>query len=235
MNLLNTSDLIGALVSLFLTLMVLSYLLGDNALFRFALHLFVGVSAGMAAAVAVRSVLIPKLALVFLTVEDGTQLILALTPLALSALLLTKISYRLDRLGNPAMAFLVGTGAAVAAGGALTGTIFPQVGAAAASFDLGGLDSGDPLASLMAVINRLLAVGGTLAVLAYFHFSTRRSPDGPVERPAWLERVAGAGRIFIAVTFGMLFAGAYAAALAAWIERWDFLQEFMRSVIGLTG
>lgn len=54
-------DLIMASVSFLFTLMVLSYLMGDNPLFRLAIHIFIGVSAGYAAAVAWHQVLSPKL------------------------------------------------------------------------------------------------------------------------------------------------------------------------------
>ena len=39
-------DLIAGWVSLVLTLMVFSYLLGDNVLYRLAIHVLVGVAAG---------------------------------------------------------------------------------------------------------------------------------------------------------------------------------------------
>ena len=56
-----TLDLIAGWVSLVLTLLVFSYLLGDNFLYRIAMHVLVGVAAGYAAIVAVESVLIPWL------------------------------------------------------------------------------------------------------------------------------------------------------------------------------
>ena len=44
-----------------LTLFIFSYLIGDNPLFRIAVYIFVGVSAGYVAAVACRQVLWPDL------------------------------------------------------------------------------------------------------------------------------------------------------------------------------
>ena len=52
-----STDLIGAAVGLALTVMILSYVLGDNPLFRIAMYLFVGVAAGYAVVVAVQNVL----------------------------------------------------------------------------------------------------------------------------------------------------------------------------------
>ena len=48
----NMADLIGATLAFVLTLLTLSYLIGDNPLFRFAIHLFVGVASGIAVVIA---------------------------------------------------------------------------------------------------------------------------------------------------------------------------------------
>ncbi|MBI4732607.1 MAG: hypothetical protein HY781_10900 [Chloroflexi bacterium] len=61
-------DLVTGLFSFLLTLMVLSYLIGDNPAFRVAIYLFIGVSAGYAAAVAWNQVLMPRL---FLPIAEG--------------------------------------------------------------------------------------------------------------------------------------------------------------------
>jgi len=53
--------LITAIIAFLITLMILSYLIGDNPLFRVAVYIFVGVSAGYVAAVAIRQVLWPDL------------------------------------------------------------------------------------------------------------------------------------------------------------------------------
>ena len=44
-------DLLSAILGLIFTLMVFSYLLDDNPLFRVAVYIFIGVSAGYAATV----------------------------------------------------------------------------------------------------------------------------------------------------------------------------------------
>src|SRR5512143_3463742 len=117
-----TADLLGGLISFLLTLMVLSYLVGDNPFFRMAVYIFVGVSAGYAAAIAWWQILWPR---VFGPLLVGTlsERILALLALGLGILLLMKISPRTSQLGNPVMAYLVGVAAAVAIGGAVLGTL----------------------------------------------------------------------------------------------------------------
>ena len=129
-------DLIGGLLGFLLTLCVFSYLLGDNGLFRFAIHIFIGVAAGFVAATALRSVIFPQL-LVPLIGGAPAERLWVLFPLLLSFLLVAKAFPRLSILGSPVMAFLVGVGAAVAVGGALLGTLFPQFQATTQLFNVG--------------------------------------------------------------------------------------------------
>jgi hypothetical protein len=213
-------DFITAIVSFLFTLMVLSYLVSDNPLFRAAIYIFIGVSAGYAAAVTWYQVLWPKLVLPLIS---GSMLerVLALIPLLLGMLLLMKLSPRTARLGNPAMAFMVGAGAAVAVGGAVLGTLFPQTQASINLFDLktGGIIS-------ERIFEGSIILVGTLTTLVYFHFSAKATPSGP-QSGRLVEILSGIGQVFIAITFGVLFAGAYAAAMTALIERLSFLWNFI--------
>ena len=215
-----TLDLISGVIGFLLTLMVLSYLIGDNALFRFAIHVFVGVSAGYIAIIALYRVIWPLL-LIPLTSAPLLERGLLLVPLVLGALLMMKISPRLSWLGGPAVGYLVGASAAVAIGGAVLGTIFPQVLAGAELFDW--QQGANPLQSLF---NGVVMLIGTIATLAYFHFGARRQEDGSVKRSGWIEAIAWVGKLFVALTLGVLFAGVYAAALSALVERIQSLFAF---------
>ena len=82
-------EVISGFIGLILTLLVFSYLIGDNPLFRFAIYLFIGVSSGYAAFAAWQYVLWPKL---FSQLGDVNQLILLAVPLVLSISLLAKLS-----------------------------------------------------------------------------------------------------------------------------------------------
>ncbi|MFH1906310.1 MAG: hypothetical protein ABIL11_02840 [Chloroflexota bacterium] len=213
-------DLITASVSFLFTLMVLSYLVGDNPLFRLAIHIFIGVSAGYAAAVAWHQVLSPKL-IQPLLFGGLLESILAIVPLLLGALLLMKLSPRTAWLGNPAMAFMVGAGAAVAVGGAVLGTLFPQILASINLFDLKTPER---------LFEGSIILIGTLTTLTYFHFGAKATPSGP-QRGRLVDALGGIGQVFIAITFGVLFAGAYAAAMTALIERLNFLWTFIASLL----
>jgi hypothetical protein len=209
-------DLVSTAVSFLLTVLVLSYIWRDNPLFRLTIHIFIGVAAGYAGAVALNKVILPQLIQPFLQVLDGGSfdiLFLAIPPLILGFLLFTKLSSRWAWLGNPSMAFLVGIGTAAAIGGAVLGTLFPQI---AASTELINFQSG-------------IVLIGTVATLIYFQFSARGEPDKKPARNRLLEIIGWGGQAFIAVTFGVIFAGVYAAALTAMIERLQFLLDFLLS------
>ena len=59
----DTLSLIGLVMAGLLSVMILSFAIKDNALFRLALHLLIGVSAGYAGAIAVEDVIFPQLIL----------------------------------------------------------------------------------------------------------------------------------------------------------------------------
>ena len=222
-------DFLAGLVGLILTLLIFSYLIGDNPLFRLATYLFIGVSSGYAAAAIWHYVLIPKL---FnpLRSSDPTQLLLSALPFLPCSTLFAKLLPRISWIGNFAMAILAGVGAATALGGAALGTLIPQSLAAMDMFDLRGLDRAQAFARL---VQGAIMLAGTVAALGYFQFSASRAPDGTPKRNAFFEGVAWLGKVFIAITFGTLFAGVYMAALTAMIERLSSMINFIRQLAGI--
>ena len=200
------------LVAFLLTLAIYSYLLGDNPLYRLALHVLIGISAAYAAVVAVQLVLLPP-SMAF--IEDPTGQITWVVPLALAILLLLKLVPRLAWLGNSAMAMMVGIGAAVALTGAIGGTLWPQV------FAVG---SSSPILALVAALL-------TICTVLSFQFSTLNQDGTPIR---WLMPVRGIGRVVITITFGALFATALTASIALLAERLAFFANSLaNSVSGL--
>lgn len=214
-----SADLIGGVIAFLFTVMILSYLIGDNPLFRVAIYIFVGVSAGYVAVVACWQVLWPD---VVVAAVNGTPMQRALlaVPVLLAGLLLMKVWPPLTRLGMPAMGLLVGVGAAVALGGAVNGTLFPQVNATITAFNTTKFTSAESF------LDALLILVGVVATLVYFHFGARITADGSVRRFRVIELTAFAGSIFVAIALGVLFAGVYSAAITALIERLHFLGIF---------
>ena len=220
----NLVDLVTGGISFLLTLMVLSYLIGDNPVFRIAIYIFIGVSAGYVAAVAWHQVLYPRLILPLFSASLGERLLLII-PLVLGLLLLFKLSSRTASLGSLPMAFLVGVGAAVAIGGAVMGTLLPQTQASMNAFNLSTAGQ----YQLEHLGEGIVMLIGTVTALVYFHFGAKATASGP-RRGKLVGIISWVGQIFIAITFGVLFAGVFMAALTALIERLNFIITFLSSL-----
>ena len=225
------ADWIGALFGFVLTLLVFSYLVGDNPLFRITLHLFIGVSAGFAATVVIYNVIFPRM-FVPLVYGQGSEQILALVPIVLAGLLVTKISPRFAFIGNLPMAYIVGVSAAAAIGGAVLGTLIPQTLASMNLLDAQASQAFDADLGLR-LVNGIVILIGTLTTLAYFQFSSLSNLTEKTQLQTWIEALGQIGQVFVAITFGFLFAGVFSAALTALIGRVLFAVEFIRSIIDL--
>jgi hypothetical protein len=217
-------DLVWGLVSFLLTLMILSYLIGDNPAFRVAVYIFVGAAAGYAAAVTWWQVLMPRLVTPLNLFGNSPfyDHLLALFSLIGCAFLLMKLRPSTARWGSPAVAYLVGVGAAVAVGGAVVGTILPQV---QASFNVMDLSSAGSNLFERLVFGIIMLIG-TITTLVYFHFGAKPTPGGP-QRSRPVVILSWIGQVFIAITLGVLFAGVLTAAMTALIERLNFILTFL--------
>lgn len=200
---------IGLWAGFILTLMVFSYLLGDNFLYRLAVYVFVGLAAGYIAIVTWDSVLIPWLNGTLL--RDGAsvgELVTGAVPLVIGVLLLLKASPRLGRVGTLALAFIIGVGTAVALVGAISGTLLPLVMATGTS------------ATINAVNAPFLMIG-VVCTLVYFQYIGRRAhvtvTSFPVQALAWV------GQAMIVITLGALYAAAILTSLTIFSERISFI------------
>lgn len=222
------ADSLGVFIGFILTILVLSYIIGDNALLRLVLHVFIGVASGYAVVLVFYNVIWNQVILSFILDPLG-NLSLTVPSLLLGIWLLTKTSPRLTRMGNPVMAYLVGAGAATIIGGAVLGTIFPQINASVNLFDIQtALERDGSIVTWF--FYSLIILVGTVATLGYFHFGVKASRDGvgvPQRHPLVESIVVPVGQVFIAVTFGALFAGVLSASLAALVDRIQFLWSFI--------
>jgi hypothetical protein len=206
-------DLLGVWVGAILTLLVFSYLLGDTPLFRIAQALFVGVAVGYAATVAIYLVLVPKLLEPLLS-NVGTDWPLFI-PLVLGLLLFTKLRTSWAPLGNLSIAFLFGVGSALAIGGALSGTLLPQLSATIVSLS--------PAQGWDTVVNNLLLVVGTIGAFLSFRFVTS-AERRPLRALDTVARGWGyVGRWFVLIAFGAIFAGTAVSRISILIGRVYYL------------
>lgn len=207
-------DQIGLWGGFILTLMVFSYLLGDNFLYRLAIYVFVGLVAGYVTMLTVEGVLLPWVRSAVLSGEPSAR-IAGIIPLALGALLLFKATNRLNRLANISLAYIIGIGTAVALVGAVSGTVLPLTAATA---------SGATQTEVGALLNGILIVVGVICTLVYFQYAARRVPGSDMTRRGLLPRIlAAVGQFVIVVTLGALYGGAILSGLVIFSDRIAYL------------
>jgi len=171
------SDLAGVSatwVAALVTIGVWSYLAGERRLFRLAQHLLAGLATGYLVLLAVREVLLPRL--LEPIVRDPAGNVLLLPALVLVGAMAGARWLPRTTVAVP-VAVLVGGTAAFALGGAVTGTLLPQL--AASVLSPGGV---------LAVGNGLIGlVITTLVLLGFLHGAPRgRVTGAAAEVGRWL-------------------------------------------------
>lgn len=201
----------GIVVGAGLTLLIFTYLLGDNFLYRLALYLFIGGLLGYTLGVVLLfgSEILGRLA--------GGEYPLVI-PLIMGILLLTKGFRKYAYTGNFSVAFLIGIGTAVALSGALLGALIPQIRA-----------TGQALNNTSHLVQGLVVVVGTLCTLLAFDFTlTTKRQSGLVGAAARTIRFIG--RVFLIAAFGIAFAGALTASLSIFIGRVQYLINAIEAI-----
>jgi hypothetical protein len=214
------ATLLTGVVAILLTLLVFSRLLGDNPAYRTAQYLFVGVSLGYAFVVIYHQVLRPAALGALVASADPTQLGLQLAPWLLGLLLLTRLTGRqtVSWLANIPLALLFGVGTALAVGGALLGTLVPQI------IDTVRPVGIDPFQAVGAVMLLL----GVILTLCYFYFTVPRD----TARGRVVALGASVGRWLLMIAFGFFFAGGLLTYLTALNSRLEFIVSWLRSPLG---
>ena len=232
-------SVLGLSLAGLLTVLTLSYVIGDNPFFRGSIYLFIGVSAGYVAAIAIDEIIWPQLILpiqawIFaVPILNFPELLIRLL---LTLLLLSKLYSRTATLGNPVTAMLVGIGAALALSGAVQGTLLPQLGASSSIFDISSfrlaIQGGYYLESGGFILEGFVTLMATIGTLAYFHFGAKSRGHLSPERSIFVDALGWLGKIFIPVTLASIFSGVLMSALTALIERLDFLIELVTTLFG---
>jgi hypothetical protein len=148
-------------VAAIVTIAVWSYLAGWRRLFVVMQHLLAGLATGYLVLLAITDVLVPRLLVPLVERPNESAL---LVPALLLAGMLVGASWLPRPAMAPVGAILVGGIAAYALGGAVVGTILPQI---AATLPAGGVASADLAGELIS-----LAIT-TLVLLAFLHGAPR--------------------------------------------------------------
>jgi len=226
------SEILGLIIGTVITLMIFSYLLGDNALYRWALAVLVGSAIGYAAGIAIDFVWQQWITPALSNSESAINLTYTV-PLILGALLLLKgfppvrFLGKISVLGNAPLGYLVGVGAGVAVSGVLTGTLIPQVLATGQGVRL---DAG-----ILELLQGVIVLIGTLSVLLLF--AARPNTQSLEREKSSLSQrsIRRLGGFFLVVGLGAAFAGAITSALTAMVIRLSQINDLANWLMSSVG
>jgi hypothetical protein len=219
----------GLIIGALLTVFVLTYLIGDNFLFRLAVYILIGASAAYAAVVVIFDVLIPRIQQ---SATNPGMLVVTIVALLLGGMLLFKVSPRLAWLGNLPVGYLVGVGAATVLGGAIIGTLGPQIvatGAPATTVSGLPVELLSPNAPLLqestgwyVFLTFLTVIGTIVTLLSFGYYRTQHNVA--------LQVVNVVGRrFFVMVALGATFALVFMASATLLFDRLYAIYQAVQS------
>lgn len=216
---------IGLWAAAFFTLAIFSFLYRDNAIYKIAESVLVGVSAGYWIVVGFWDVVVPNLigkispsvvkswAIPGLAGSDEVPNYIYLVPLALGIMLLARMFPRGAWISRWPLAFIIGAFAGLQMLGYLHGDFLAQI--RNTILPLVVMDQGafDPWGSLQ----NTLIITGVLCCLAYFFFS--------FEHKGVMGGAARVGMWFLMITFGASFGYTVMGRIALLAIRLEFLLD----------
>lgn len=210
---------IGIWIAVALTLCIYSFLYKDNPFFKFAEHLFVGVSVGYGLAIIFHQTFLPYLYNPLksaVTGEDYSRFIL-LIPAFLGIMMFSRFVPRYGWMVRWPFAFLMGYAAGADIPPIMQARVFQQIHGTAASFA-----STD---SVWTIINSALIMLGVICTLIYFYFSR--------EHKGITGGLSEIGIIFLMIAFGASFGYTVMTRISILIGRVDFLLQHLPFISSL--
>ncbi|OPL17611.1 MAG: hypothetical protein AVO35_09280 [Candidatus Aegiribacteria sp. MLS_C] len=200
-------DMVGIWLGALTTLFLYSFLYRDNPFYKFAEHLFVGMSAGYWLIYSVFNVLIPNWWDRMLPEGGGFQWVW-LIPGVFAVFMLARMVPKIAGLSRFALAMIVGTGAGLNMVTFFQSNALAQVKGTIFSVATGGVWS---------VFSSLVLVVGVVSGLVYFFFSKAHT--------GMTGRTASVGITILMVAFGASFGYTIMARISLLVGRVTFLLE----------
>ncbi|HZY42890.1 MAG TPA: hypothetical protein VFF59_12925, partial [Anaerolineae bacterium] len=183
----------------------------------------IGVGAAYVTVTVIADVLWPRLVLPILARSSAPPIdvIVAGFGLILGVMLLFKALPRFAFVGNIPIGYLVGVGAAVALGGAVFGTLGPQIVATAPPE--GPFKGPNANVYINAALNSLIVFATVTTLLSFsFYRAARRGV---------LSGLSSIGRFFLAIALGATFALVYVASVTVLIDRVQAISDAVNILI----
>jgi len=211
--------IIGVWIAIGLTLCIYSFLYKDNPFFRFAEHLFVGVSVGYLLANTFHQVYLPYIydPLKSAVMAGKYREFVVLIPAFLGIMMFSRFIPKYSWMVRWPFAFLMGYSAGAKIPAMMQADIFEQIRGTAEPFA-----SKD---SIWIIINSSLVTLGVICTLVYFLFSR--------ERKGITGGLSEIGIIFLMIGFGASFGYTVMARISLLIGRVDFLLQHLPFISSL--
>ena len=208
-------DFVGLWLQALLTFAIMSFLIGDNPVYKFAEHLFVGISAGYGVVIIWKQAVLPLVVFELFPAlgpngaGDAVADYWVLVPTVLGLLILSRFIPRYDWLSRYPIAFTVGLYSGASIPAVVQAYILEQGKATMEPV----LAAGDVSWSM--ALSAFVVLVGVVCTLAYFYFS--RPHKGT------LGMASRVGMWFLMVAFGAGFGNTVMARISLLIGRVEFL------------
>jgi len=208
-------------IAAFLTLAILSFLYDDNPIYKFAEHLFIGVSAAYWMVVGIWTTLVPNLlgklwpalvARINPGVGDVERNLFYIIPAVFGIILLLRLSSKLGWMSRWSLAFIVGTTAGLNFVGYLQSDFVGQIEGAMLPLVVVNPQTGFSLGGTFSAVVMFVSV---LSALVYFFFSS--------EHKGVMGAASRVGIWVLMVTFGASFGYTVMGRIALLVGRMEFL------------
>jgi hypothetical protein len=215
------ANAIGVWIGAAMTLMIFSFLYKDNPFYKFAEHLFVGVSAAYWMTVAFWTTLIPNMIARLWPEHMGRVLPSAVggerdwwyvVPFVLGIILLTRLVGRLAWFSRWAMAFVIGFAAGTNFTRYLQSDFVSQVQSTMVPLYEPGARLGPTIGN---IFSQAIIVGGVICAIVYFYFSK--------EHRGGFGNAARIGIWVLMAAFGASFGYTVMARISLLTGRMDYL------------
>jgi hypothetical protein len=217
-------EIFGILVAAFLTFCIYSFLYRDNPFYRFAEHLFLGVSVGYFIVIMIYNGLIPFAWDPFWEAIQKREAggLIKLIPITIGLLFFARLVPQYAWLIRYPIAILIGIGSGLAIPNMMQANIFEQIRGTLAPF--AQIHAGE--LSPFEIFNTVLMFIGIVATLTYFFFS--------VEHRGVVGGISKVGIIFLMIGFGSAFGFTVMGRVSLLIQRVDFLlNDFYQALTSL--
>jgi len=215
------NETIGIWIAAILTLAIYSFLYKDNPAYKFAEHIFVGMTAGYTLCIAYYNVLQPNL-----INELSEHNYWVLIPAFLGLLMFSRFFSNIAWISRIPISFVIGVGAGISIPYSVQGSLMKQSSSTITPLITGNMSDIWHIFTF-ADISNILILLGVVSVLFYFFFS--------IEQNKGLKYLSKIGIIYLMIFFGASFGYTVMGRVSLVIGRIRFLLvDWLGPFIGLS-